>query len=587
MSTTNGTDPATNTGGAPPAKPDSDVVIIGSGFAGSILASILARNGASVVVLDAGSHPRFAVGESTTRIASLRMKIIAERYGVPELKSLASFEGLHSEVSASCGIKDSFGFIYHRENGEQHAEEHLELVVSSFTNPETHLFRQDVDARLHSIAVSYGARAFSNVRVSDFEFDDQGVTISTQGGRSWRTRYVIDASGFRSPLAKKLGLREDPPSMRHHSRSMFTHMVDVGSYDDAVAPRTLGNILPWNKGTLHHMFPGGWFWVIPFNNHALARNNLTSVGVTVDPRIHPKPDCSPEEEFRYWLHRFPSIERQFSSAAAARDWVSTGRLQYTSSRTVGDRWCLTAHAAGFVDPLFSRGLTDTLDSIIALGGRLLDALRDDEFRAERFQAVEDAEKARLHNNDNLVANTFTSFQDFDLLNAWLRVWITEQFDLNLESVRAYWRLLSTGDRSGVARLEEVALRSSDAEFSPANRLYNRANEEILRVERGEQSTQAAARAITKLITEADFIPPMLKFRDMSCRSMHLITAKNLAQVLSWARKSAPPHTRDLVIEGVSAFFKMRMRPGEFNRSQELKHIIAGVPARRAWAKASR
>jgi FADH2 O2-dependent halogenase len=281
------------------------------------------------------------------------------------------------------------------------------------------------------------------------------------------------------------------------------------------------------------------------------------------------------------------VERQFSSAAAARDWVSTDRLQYTSSRTVGDRWCLTAHAASFVDPLYSRGLTDTLDSINALGGRLLDALRDDDFRAERFQAVQDIEKARLRNNDNLVANTFTAFQDFDLLNAWLRVWITEQFDLNLESVRAYWRLLSSGDLSGVARLEEVALRSSDAEFSPANRLYNRANEEILRVESGEQSTQAAARAIAKLITEADFIPPALKLRDMSCRSMRLITAKNLAQVLSWARKSGPPHTRDLVIEGVSAFFKLRMRPGEFNRSEELKHMIADVPVRRAWAKATR
>ena len=46
--------------------PEYDVLILGSGLAGSLTAAILARHGAKVLLIDAAQHPRFAVGESTT-----------------------------------------------------------------------------------------------------------------------------------------------------------------------------------------------------------------------------------------------------------------------------------------------------------------------------------------------------------------------------------------------------------------------------------------------------------------------------------------------------------------------------------------
>ncbi|WP_366914206.1 NAD(P)-binding protein [Mastigocoleus sp. MO_188.B34] len=41
-----------------------DVVIISSGIAGSTLGAILARHGLKVIIFEAKSHPRFAIGES-------------------------------------------------------------------------------------------------------------------------------------------------------------------------------------------------------------------------------------------------------------------------------------------------------------------------------------------------------------------------------------------------------------------------------------------------------------------------------------------------------------------------------------------
>ena len=48
-------------------QPDEqyDVAILGAGMAGGVLGTVLARNGVRVLLLDAATHPRFAVGEST------------------------------------------------------------------------------------------------------------------------------------------------------------------------------------------------------------------------------------------------------------------------------------------------------------------------------------------------------------------------------------------------------------------------------------------------------------------------------------------------------------------------------------------
>ena len=46
-----------------------DIVIIGSGIAGSISAAILAKHGLKTLILDAGQHPRFSIGEAMPRAA--------------------------------------------------------------------------------------------------------------------------------------------------------------------------------------------------------------------------------------------------------------------------------------------------------------------------------------------------------------------------------------------------------------------------------------------------------------------------------------------------------------------------------------
>src|SRR5579863_10063204 len=91
-----------------------DVAILGSGLSGSMLACILAKQGASVVLIDEGTHPRFAIGESTIPHTSLLTLLLAQKYGVPELENIAYPERIAEKVCSTCGIKRAFGFAYHR-----------------------------------------------------------------------------------------------------------------------------------------------------------------------------------------------------------------------------------------------------------------------------------------------------------------------------------------------------------------------------------------------------------------------------------------------------------------------------------------
>ncbi|MFL6136224.1 MAG: tryptophan 7-halogenase [Frankiaceae bacterium] len=569
---------------APASRPQHDVVILGSGLAGTILAACLARGGASVLVLDAGSHPRFAIGESTIPYTSMMMRLVSERYGVPEIKWLATFESVQSKVTTSCGIKRNFGFLYHREGERQDPREAHQFPIPKITHTENHFFRQDVDAWMLSVAVQYGATVRQQFAVADVAIDEGGVTVIPERGEPVRARFVVDASGFRSPLARKFGLREEPSRLRHHARALFTHMVGVQPYESTLPGDVHGAPSRWSQGTLHHLFRGGWAWVIPFDNHHRATNSLCSVGLNLDPRIHPEPDCSPEEEFERWLAKFPDVAPQFVGARPVREWVRTGRLQYSSSQTVGYRWCLTSHAAGFIDALFSRGLSNTMDVINALGWRLLDALRDDDFDVERFAYVQELEQGLLDFNDDLVANSYTSFQDYRLWDAWFRVWALGQAMATFEINRAYAKYLDSRDPAALARLERQAPAGAIPDYAPLRTLLKTVSEMTQAVQAGHADSGATAARIMEMLQEADFVPPTFGLTDPDNRWLHATTPR-VVRALAWARMTAPPEIGEVVNEGLTLFIKKRLSRDEFNLTGELKHSIAatpviGVPLRR-------
>ena len=414
-----------------------ELAIIGGGIGGCMLAAAMARQGVDVLVLEAGTHPKFSIGESMILETSEIMRSLALVFDVPELEYFSA-EHFMPVIGGSHGVKRHFSYMPHRDGMGARPEDVIQAIIPERPyGHELHIYRQDSDYFYVTTAIKYGARVLQNTPVLDVAIKPDGVTIETRSGQSIKADYVVDAGGFRSIIAEKKNLRRR--DLQTHTRGLFTHMRGVPSIHASGASRAgLGLPYSLSEGTLHHVFDGGWLWVIPFDNHAASTNDLCSVGLLLDPRIHgPSPNITPEEEFRAFIGRFPDIARHLSGGAAVRDWVRAERIQYTSSEIVGDRFCLLGHAAGFIDPLFSKGLYTTLASVLTFGQHYLAARKDGDFSRARFLPVEAQTQNYVQSNDRLVANAIKSFAHGPLWRLYAVIWILGAY---LELVRlTTWR----------------------------------------------------------------------------------------------------------------------------------------------------
>jgi FADH2 O2-dependent halogenase len=521
-----------------------DVAILGSGLAGSILGAILARNGVRVLLIDVANHPRFAIGESTIPHFQVSLRILAQRYGVPEISTLADVRECTKRISNTFGVKQHFGFMVQRDGQEPDpAQTHL-LATPRVLNRAAHLFRQDSDAYLFRAAARYGCDNRQGWRVLEIDIDSDGVTLLGANDEMYRARYLVDASGARSPLAGKFDLHERPCRFDHHSRSIFTHMIGVRPLDDVLRhARRDRPGMPWHSGTMHHIFERGWLWVIPFDNYRASGNPLCSVGLTLDERVYPRDEqLKPEQEFWEHVQRFPVLARQFAGARSVREWVSTSRLQYSSRQSVGYRWCLMSHATGFVDPLFSLGLSNTVEVINALAGRLLAALRDDDFSVDRFRFVEQLEQAVLDVNDDLVNCSFIAFSHPRLWDAVFRVWGLGATPAIMRLTHALLRATTTGDNrvlDGLESARHTGLWWPDHDGFA--RLFTLMVDLCKEYDTGEISGDQAADQLMAAIQRADFVPPM-GWKDPS-RRLIVPRSVDVARLLAWAAFGAPRDIR--------------------------------------------
>src|SRR5271165_2708285 len=96
-------------------REDCDVAIVGAGFAGSVLALVLQRAGLRPLLLERGSHPRFAIGESSTPLANLSLEELAKEYDLPQLFAFSEYgRWRQAYPQLACGLKRGFSYFAHQ-----------------------------------------------------------------------------------------------------------------------------------------------------------------------------------------------------------------------------------------------------------------------------------------------------------------------------------------------------------------------------------------------------------------------------------------------------------------------------------------
>jgi FADH2 O2-dependent halogenase len=464
-----------------------NVAIVGSGFAGSLLAMIARRLGLSVLLLERGTHPRVVIGESSTPLSNLLLEDLAARYDLPMLAPLAKWGSWQSTYpQVACGLKRGFTFHHHvlGRAARPDPERRDQLLVAASPHDaiaDTHWYRADFDHLLVQQAQQLGAHYVDEVRLN--ALIDCGDTVRLSGVRrneqvEFTTRFVVDATGPRGFLHHALKLEERPLPGLPATQALFSHFSNVARLDEGSASRTLDTPpYPIDDAAVHHTFNGGWVWVLRFNN------GVTSAGVAATDEIANRLNFA--EGPRAWerlLNLVPALKEQFASAIPQRPFTHLPRLSFRSAQVAGDKWALLPSAAGFVDPLLSTGFPLTLLGV----SRLAEILRHD-WQTEHFSdnltnyaAKTDAE---LLAASRLIGALYANMNDFPVF-----------VSLSL----LYFAAVSfseTARRLGKPQLATSFLLHDDPRFGPAClQLFERAHR-VRTLQESEKLSRDILRAI--------------------------------------------------------------------------------------------
>jgi len=398
-----------------------DLAIVGSGFAGSLLAMIARRLGLSVVLLEKFRHPRFAIGESATPLANLFIEELASRYDLPRLLPLSKFGSWQeSYPHIACGLKRGFTFFHHR-LGEPFRDDSArsnQLLVAASPHDriaDMHWYRPDFDHFLVREAEQYGAEYFDEIELDAPRFDENKVVLTGRRHSqplSFNVRFLIDATGPRGFIHRALELSEKPFERLPATQGLYTHFRGVRRLDSmSMHPSTETPPYPIDDAAVHHVFDGGWIWVLRFNN------GITSAGVAaVDELAHRMQFRKGREAWNRLLLEIPTVAEQFLDSEPEFDFVHSPRLSFHSAVITGERWAMVPSAAGFIDPLLSTGFPLTLLGISRLARALEDDFESNQFR-DHLHQYEIQTEHELLTAERLVAALYANMGDFELFTS--------------------------------------------------------------------------------------------------------------------------------------------------------------------------
>ena len=336
-----------------------DAVVIGGGPGGSTTATLLARRGWRVALLERERFPRPHVGES---LLPASMPVLEELGVLAEVEE-AGFPRKWGATMLWGREPDPWSWYFSETNR---------------TYPHAYqVWRPTFDKILLDNARSAGVHVLEGYSVTSVEIrpgNTNSLTYRTRDGAAGTIEadWIIDASGQSAIVGRTLGLR------RWDQR--FRNMAVFGYFEGSERLPE-----PDESNIFIESYTDGWVWNIPL------WRGLNSVGIVVDS----KQGTSGLSE--YGIDAY--FRRQIESTLLSRQMLSGARLtagpsvvkdwSYTSSKTVGDGWILVGDAACFVDPLFSSGVHLAMMSAVMAAAYVTASARDPAMKAPAARVYQD------------------------------------------------------------------------------------------------------------------------------------------------------------------------------------------------------
>jgi tetracycline 7-halogenase / FADH2 O2-dependent halogenase len=476
-------------------KREVDLVVVGAGFGGSLMAMIAHRLGLSVVLLEKGRHPRVVIGESTTPLSNLLLERLSATYDLPRIAPLAkwgSWQRAYPQVA--CGLKRGFSFFH--EAGQ--------LLVAASPHDaiaDTHWYRAEVDHFLVVEAERIGVEYYDRVRIESLDLSEGGTDLAGWTGEEGfrlRAKFLIDATGPRGFLHHTLGLGEDSLPGMPDTESLYSHFTGVSRTETDP-----GTTFPVDDAAVHHIFDGGWVWVLRFNN------GVTSAGVVASSDVARELGLREgEPAWQRVLDRVPALREQFDGAVACQPFRYMPVVGFRSSAIAGGRWAMLPSAAGFVDPLLSTGFALTLMGVERLARILGRYFGSDEITGQ-LHGYGEQTNGELLAASRLIGALYATMGNFPAFTAVSLLYF------------AAVSFAETAYRLGKPELATGFLLREHAVFGPASRrLLERAH-----VLRGVDDTRGFTDEVVRVIAPFN----VGRFGDPALRNCYPVCAEDLLQ----------------------------------------------------------
>ena len=289
---------------------------------------IARRLGFRVTLLERGKHPRFAIGESASPLAGILIEQLSDRYDLPRLRPLSAFgTWQRTYPHVVCGLKRGFTYFKHEAGRAVQSRRGSDESVARGRKPERRAVRHALAAkrrrslsgqrgdrtrrglsrsrrpRWHRMAAIRGSAAARNATGSELPHPRavcrrcvRAARISEQGARHRRSRL--------RRLSADAGAcsRTSPTSHDATKWRTFESRITGSRIPNPTEPIPNPVPYPIDDAALHHVFDGGWMWVLRFGN------GVTSAGVAVEDWLADELKLAEgEPAWRRLLARYPSI----------------------------------------------------------------------------------------------------------------------------------------------------------------------------------------------------------------------------------------------------------------------------------------
>ena len=334
---------------------ETDVLVIGGGPAGAAAATLVAQAGLRVSLLERRPKPTFKVGESL----------------IPATFDTLERLGLLDEMRASHFPK-KYSVQFFSGNGRASSPFYFSETDPSERSQTWQVLRSEFDRIMLENAERHGVDVQLGAAVKEVLFDgDRAIGVRAEMGgetREIRSRVLMDATGQRAMLARKLGL------IRHDSclkmAAIFTHF-EGGLRDPGIDEgATLILQTEGNKA---------WFWYIPLPEDRVSVGLVGPIDHVIQGR-----GGDPQATFDEEVARCPGLAPRIADARQSMDVKVLNDFSYVSERGAGDGWVLVGDAFGFLDPMYSSGVLLALSSAEMAADATIAALEADDPSAERL-----------------------------------------------------------------------------------------------------------------------------------------------------------------------------------------------------------